>query len=159
MCDSIEYFLDEERYVAQFGEPGIQLPIRSRGGRIDFYRWGAVGPDYITLDNRPGWAAKFPETNCAPLCEVRAGTWNRMAPQPVRIVAARFCLVDSWQVEHWYSLGPGEFIQGLLAKLGPERRVYVVTTDAPAEQADFFSEGWPRIVSIRSRNPVPSQAA
>ena len=51
MCDGIEYFLDGERVTVYFGEPGVELPVRTRSGAIAFYRWGALGKYYFSDDN------------------------------------------------------------------------------------------------------------
>jgi hypothetical protein len=45
----------------------------------------------------------------------------------------------------YFSLKRGEFIQGLLASIGDNYRVYVVTVLAAAEYADRWPE-WARIV-------------
>ena len=92
--------------------------------------------------------AKFPETGWAPLEEIRAGKWARLEPRPVRIFAARFLQVNSWQVPCYFALQPGEFIQGLLAHISPRKRVYVVTVPAPAGHAGEWAE-WPRVVQAR----------
>jgi hypothetical protein len=146
MCDAVEYLLDGEPQVSCFGGPGVQLPVRKRGGAISFYRWGALRREYFPDDGRPGWGAQFPETGWAPLDQVRAGHWARVEPKPVRILAARFMRMSPWQTPCWFSLAPGQFIQGLLARIGYHTRVYVVTVEPPPEHAEKWGE-WPRIVA------------
>ena len=105
-----------------------------------------MGPPSQVQNAVAGWGAKFPETGSAPLEEIRAGKWARFEPKPVRILAARFLQVDSWEVPHYFALKPGEFIQGLLAHIAPyHKRVYVVTKPLPAEHASEQWE-WPRII-------------
>jgi len=53
---------------------------------------------------------------------------------------------DNQGKSHWYGLNPGEFIQGLLAQVGVEKRVYVVTVPPEAENA-YIHHRWPRVVS------------
>lgn len=48
----------------------------------------------------------------------------------------------------YFPLKPHEYIQGLLAKLGVNFRVYVVTVAAPKEHEGRW-EYWPRLVSNR----------
>jgi hypothetical protein len=144
-----EFYLDGERFEVAYGEGRGELPVRERGGRIAFYRWGALGREYVADDNTPGWGAKFPEPGWAPLEEVRANGWYKVEPRSVKILASRFMIVDRWQIERWFELRPGEFIQGLLATLGPTKRVYVVTVPVPKP---YTEEGtkltvWPRVVA------------
>jgi hypothetical protein len=131
MCDAVEYVLDGEARVSFFGEPQALFPVRLRGGRIQFYRWGAVGAHYVADDNTPGWGAKFPETGWARLADIRSGTWERLEPTPVRILASRFVRIDQRQIPHWFALQPRQFIQGLLAQIGHHTRLYVVTVPPP----------------------------
>ena len=126
------------------------MPIRQRGGVIALYRWGARGSTYFAADNLTGWSARFPEGGWASLEEIRAGKWAWLEPRPVRILAARFIRVNSWQVPCYFSLQLGEFIQGLLASITHHKRVYVATVPAPAEHAEQWAE-WPKIVSAKTR--------
>jgi hypothetical protein len=154
MCDAIEFFLDGKPFEVAYGEGKVDLPVRERGGRIAFYRWGALGREYVACDNKPGWGAKFPETGWAPIEEVRAHAWAKVEPRPVKIMASRFRITDRWDVERWFDLAPGQFIQGLLATLGLDKRVYVVTVPLPDRLASDVTEftTWPRI--IRGKRPA-----
>ena len=88
---------------------------------------------------------KFPETGCAPLASRRAGEWEKFEPRPVRITATRFvCFDPAWETDRYFTLTPGEFIQGLLARINLNTRVYVVTVAPPVEYAEF--QRWPRVV-------------
>lgn len=153
MCVGIEYFLDGERKLVGFDSVRPELAIRRKAGAIAFYRWGTRGPTYYAEDNTPGWAIKFPVGGWAPLDQIRAGEWQRFEPRPVRILVARFLQVDVWQVPRYFALGPGEFVQGLLATLSNDTRVYVVTVPAPAEYADQ-DWYWPRILPAPNANRV-----
>jgi hypothetical protein len=146
MCDGVEYFLDGERVTVYFGEPGAELPIRTRAGAIAFLRWGALGKYYFSDDNRAGWGRKFPEGGWASLASIRAGEWTTLEPRPVRIMASRFIHVNSWQVPRYFSLKRGEFIQGLLAQIDVHRRVYVVTVPPPSSESPEEWKEWPRII-------------
>jgi hypothetical protein len=79
---------------------------------------------------------------------VLSGAWERFEPRPVRVVASRFMLADAQLGPIFFSLRRGEFIQGLLAQTGAQRRLYIVTVDAPPEQRERWRE-WPRIVRSR----------
>ena len=56
----------------------------------------------------------------------------------MRILALRFIQLESCAPTGpaYFPLQRGEFIQGLLASIGDNHRVYVVTVPAPAEYAD-----------------------
>ncbi len=114
-----------------------------RGGAIRFYRWGARSAQYFSPDNLGGYAAKFPETCCAALADVRAGKWTAYGPRPVRIIASRIIQIDRMIGPVYFQLKAGEFIQGFLASIGSHERVYVVTVPAWAEYVDRWPE-WPR---------------
>ena len=96
---------------------------------------------------------KFPIGGWAPLDQVRAGEWQRFDPRPVRILVARFLQVDVWQVPRYFALNPGEFVQGLLATLSNDTRVYIVTVPPPAEYADQ-EWYWPRVLPQPAANRV-----
>jgi hypothetical protein len=81
MCIGIEYFLEGERKSVYFDAVAPDLPARLRGGAIGFYRWRAA-PPFMTAGISQGWRAKFPETGCAPLEEIRAGKWANLEPRP-----------------------------------------------------------------------------
>jgi len=145
VCGGIEYLRDGERVSVYFDSNRPDLAGRVRGGRIRFYRWGARSAQYFSPDNLGGYAAKFPETCCAALADIRAGKWTAFGPRPIRIVASRIIQLDRIIGPVYFALKAGEFIQGLLASIGSHERVYVVTVPPPAEHADRWPE-WPRIV-------------
>jgi hypothetical protein len=62
-------------------------------------------------------------------------------------VAVR-CFDPAWETARYFPLKPGEFLQGLLARINYNARVYVVTVPPPAEYADFQRR--PRVVSARA---------
>ena len=142
------------RFEVAYGE--ARTTPRAAARRPDFVlSMGCLGPDYVTLDNAPGWGAKFPQTGWAPLEDVRAQKWARVEPRPVKIIASRFMITDKWSVERWFDLRPRQFIQGLLATLGADKRVYVVTVPVPGRYGDDVAERtvWPRIVTARGSAP------
>jgi len=90
--------------------------------------------------------AKFRETCCAPLADIRAGKWTAYAPRPVRIVSSRIIQLDRTIGPVYFALKASEFILALLASIGHHERVYVVMVPTAAEYADRWPE-WPRVVS------------
>lgn len=150
MCDVIEYVRDGERMLVYFDMHHPELPVRRRCGAIDFVTWGARGDRYLSDDNTPGYLLKFPLGGRATRESVLSGAWEKFEPRPVRIVASRFALAHPQLGPVFFALARGEYIQGLLAQTGAQRRVYIVTVDAPGQYSEQWSE-WPRIVTSRQR--------
>ena len=156
MCTAVEYLVNGEAQLA-YSDTKAELPVRLRGGRIKLFPWGSASDLHHTGNTRLG---KFPEGSHASLQSIRANAWMRFEPDPVRIVASRFLMVDRWQVPRFVALEVGEFIHGLVAHIQHYERLYVVTVPTPAEHTEDFPgayPGWPRIVSMRTRNLVPNQ--
>ena len=76
-----------------FDSNNSELPVRQCGRAIRFYRWGARSAQYFSADSLGAYAAKFPETCCAALAEIRAGKWTAFAPRAIRILASRIIQV------------------------------------------------------------------
>lgn len=49
---------------------------------------------------------------------------------------------DEEKVSHWFALEPSQVIEGLVIGEGERQRVYVITTEAPADQA-WAHDRWP----------------
>jgi hypothetical protein len=105
---------------------------------------GAHAVESTATDNTPGWLQKFPEGGHASLESIHAGLWRRYEPQSARILASRFIQITAMQMPCYFALQRGEFLQGLIATIASNQRLYVVTVPAPAEHADQWPE-WPRI--------------
>lgn len=141
MCWCIDYEYNGQPWRAEFGYRAAELPVRLRGGGLKLYRWGARAPHWTSSPrSRPA----LPDTGWARLADIKAGVWAPYRPMPVRIAAKRFRKIDAEQRAHWHDLKPGEYIQGLLAELGTQNCVYMVTVDPP-DGSKTWSD-WPRIV-------------
>lgn len=62
--------------------------------------------------------------------------------------AVRFIENDSTQQSHWFDLQPDQVLEGLLVEAGEERRVYVVTSEAP-EGLEWVHDRWPLTLKLR----------
>ena len=80
---------------------------------------------------------------------IYCGKWERFFPKPVKIPVLSFMEKDLEGNPHWYDLQKGQYIQGLIARDGNERRVYVVTLEPEPEDQQIHSR-WPRVVKNRS---------
>lgn len=102
----------------RFSVPGVRLPVRTRSGAVQLLPWG----------RREGEPGPFPLGCCASLEAIKAGEWDYWFPIPVKLPLTRMLERGrdgrcSWS----YPLVRGQCIQGLVARDGAERRVYVVT--------------------------------
>ena len=132
MCGAIE--LQETKIF--FPHPKARLPVRRRDGEIKWVTWG----------KRREEMCAFPEGGWARLSSIKDGRWGRLNPRPVQIIVERFMEKDADGQRYWFDLEEGEFIQGLLATIDGETRVYVVTQEAEPQTA-MIHPRWPRILS------------
>ncbi len=118
-----------------FPHPKARLPVRKRDGDLEWITWG----------KRREEMCAFPEGGWARLSSIRDGRWARFQPRPVQIMVNRFMEKNPEGERVWFDLEDGQFIQGLLATIDGEQRVYVVTQEAPPETAEIHPR-WPRIL-------------
>lgn len=118
-----------------FPHPKAKLPIRKRDGDLEWVTWG----------KRREEECAFPEGGWARLSSIRDGRWARFQPRPVQIMVHRFMEKNPEGERVWFDLEDGQFIQGLLATINGEQRVYVVTQEAPPETHEIHPR-WPRIL-------------
>ena len=136
MCVVIEYREGCQTIRVRFSDPAAALPVRTRrykGGSI-FLPWG----------RRQHQNGRLPLGGWARLDAIRAGRWDYWFPIPVKLPVSAFVENDIEGRSHRYELTRGQWIQGLVAKNGNERRVYVVTILPEAE--DAIHGRWPRIL-------------
>ena len=147
MCSGIEIMHEGKRTKVYFPNPKAALPARKQGGGHVMLPWGARGVEYALGPAAPEPARrKWPQGGWARLESIEAGRWDTCSPLPARIPAFAYMEKDANEARHWFDLEPGQFIQGLVAKLLGERRIYVVTIPAPPQFAQIHDR-WPRIVS------------
>ncbi len=85
----------------------------------------------------------------ARLDTVQVGYWDKWSPQPVKLPIVGFMERDVRGQEHWFDLASCQWIQGLVAHNGKERRAYIVTIDPSTlipEGTEFTHTRWPRIM-------------
>jgi hypothetical protein len=138
MCAGVELRCAGGVRRVYFPAPGAALPVLHRDGSETTLTWGARGDEYAG-------GRRWPRGGWARLDSVRAGKWDAYRPLPVKIPARGYMEKDADGRSHWFALEPGRYLQGLVAHLGGERRVYVVTVEPPPERAHVHDR-WPRIV-------------
>jgi hypothetical protein len=147
MCAGIEIERDGKVLRVYFPAPRARLPVLVRGGGELLLPWGARGREYGDAGR-----IRWPEGGWARLESIRAGRWDRFDPRPARIPARGFMEKDAAGRSHWFALEPGQYLQGLVARAGEERRVYLVTVGPPPGFAPIHDR-WPRIVGAPAAHP------
>ncbi len=142
MCAGVEFKGTGKSRRIYFPAPNAALPVLRRDGSEIMLVWGARGREFAAGSPRIRW----PEGGWARLESIQSGRWDVFKPQPVKIPVRGFMEKDNKSKSHWFTLESGQFIQGLVARAGEERRVYVVTVNPPPEHAHIHDR-WPRIVS------------
>jgi hypothetical protein len=137
MCAGVECKDGKRMVRVYFPSPKAALPVRLKSGGTAWLAWG----------RREGETPAFPLGGWARLESIAAGKWERYQPRPVVIAARRFMEKDRQGVSRWFEIPETQMIQGLLANLGAESRLYVVTTRTPRELPDFHDR-WPRLVTV-----------
>jgi len=150
MCCAIEIEIEGKRIKVYFPHPKARLPARRQGGGAVILPWGARGAEHAldpVTKEITKW--KWPQGGWARLESIDAGRWDSYSPLPARIPALSYMEKDADEASHWFDLEPGRFIQGLVAQLLGERRIYVVTVPAPKQFAHIHDR-WPRFVGTLS---------
>ena len=133
MCDSV-YFVHEGREIHHpFANPKAVLPVVGKQSII-LLPWG----------RRKQQSGALPLGGWAHLDGIYSGRWDKFFPKPVKLPIRSFMVKDYEGLEHWYDVTKGQVLQGLVAKAGHERRVYMVTLTP--ERDDAIHERWPRIM-------------
>lgn len=142
MCAGVEIEVGEKKpRRIYFPVPTAALPVLMKDGSMMSLPWGARNEER----GGDGKGLRWPKGGWARHESVKTGKWRAFDPQPAKIAARSYMEKDGEGVSHWFTLEPGQYIQGLVATVGEERRVYVVTVGAPPQFAHIHDR-WPRIV-------------
>lgn len=138
MCGGVIYTFNDKKERIFFPNPYAQLPIRMRDGSERLIPWG----------RRTEQSGFLPQGGWARLDSIKQGKWQRYHPLSVKIVVEQFMEKDKDKQSHWFMLKEGQYIQGLVAQLSDEQRVYVVTTnfEEHPEMNGAIHDRWPRII-------------
>ncbi|MHB1142266.1 MAG: hypothetical protein ACYC1T_10995 [Sulfuricaulis sp.] len=136
MCGGVKYKHEDKILTVYFPNPKAVLPVTLKQGGHELVTWGR-------RKEEPG---KLPAGGWARLDSIKAGKWDRFIPKPVRLDVEEFMEKDTAKKSHWYPLLGGNWIQGLVAWEGDERRVYVVTIEPEKDEQRAVHNRWPRIM-------------
>ncbi|BFM07070.1 hypothetical protein [Halioxenophilus aromaticivorans] len=134
MCGGVRFQANGDELKIYFPNPKAVLPVRTKNNGHELVAWG----------RRETQSGFMPRGGWARLDSIHAGKWSQYSPIPVKIDVQAFMEKDLNNTSQWYELQPGEFIQGLVATLGQECRLYVVTELNP--NSNHKSQRWPRVI-------------
>jgi len=135
MCEGIYFQHGDDILRVYFPNPKAKLPAQKKDGSIILLPWG----------RRQQQAGNLPLGGWAKLDAIYAGKWDKYFPKPIKLPVLSFMEKDFEGQAHWYDLGKGQFLQGLLARDNDELRVYVVTIEPEVEDASIHKR-WVRVV-------------
>ncbi len=135
MCEGVYFQHDDDILRVYFPNPKARLPVQKKDGSNILLPWG----------RRQQQSGNLPLGGWAKLDAIYAGKWDKYFPKPIKLPVLSFMEKDIEGQAHWYDLGKGQFLQGLLAKDNNELRVYVVTIEPEVEDASIH-ERWVRVV-------------
>lgn len=145
MCGGVEisgqYTRTGEQLKIYFPNPKAALPVLgSDGDDVVWVPWG----------RRREQAGRGPAGGWARLNSIEEGRWDKYGPTRVRIPASRFMEKDETKISHWFDLKDSQVIEGIVIGKDDQQRLYVITTDAPAEQA-WVHDRWPLLSASRTQ--------
>lgn len=135
MCEGVRYRSGPDILTSLFKHQRPRLPVKLKEGGYRQLPWG----------RRNGEPGALPFGGWAKLDAIHGGYWDRFFPIPVKIPCEYYMLLDHEGREKWYLNAMKRSIQGLLAREGHERRVYIVTVEPAIEEIDFHPHS-PRLV-------------
>ncbi|MGD2119619.1 MAG: hypothetical protein PVG66_14775 [Chromatiales bacterium] len=135
MCGGVFYIHQGQEVRTYFPNPKARLPVRMKSGDIELLPWG----------RRKEQAGSLPLGGWARLEAIYESRWDKWFPIPVKIMVSQFMEKDIVGHSQWFDITYGKWVQGLVARSGHERRVYVVTITPEMDEA--VHSRWPRILS------------
>ena len=142
MCGGASYTDQAGKlWKVYFPSPKAALPVKKEDGTVEWVKWGRRKEEPAKGFIQGGWAR---------IDSIRQGKWECMNPIPAVLAVHAFMEKDADKNSHWIAVPEGKAVQGLLATLNDETRLYVVTEDTPPEYA-WVHDRWPRLIPALSR--------
>lgn len=135
MTWAVRFLHDGRETLSRFEWRRAVLPVSARrGAQLVMMQWG----------RRPDETGALPLGGWAKLTHIQSAAWDRFTPRPVILPVQWFTERDVAGQEKWFQVTRGQYLQGCVARLSKEQRVYVVTLDCAPGLVEY--ERWPRIV-------------
>jgi putative SOS response-associated peptidase YedK len=139
MCGGVKYTDKPGKdWSIYFPSPKAALPVLKRDGDVEWVVWGKRKEEPVQGFPNGGWAR---------LDSIQSGKWERYHPRSVVLPVQSFMEKDHKRKSHWIEVPQGDAIQGLLAQVHDECRLYVVTEETPAEY-HWIHDRWPRLLKL-----------
>jgi hypothetical protein len=135
MPEAVIYTYQGKKCTVYFAKAGALLPVKLATGEVKLVTWG----------RRQQENSEMPLGGWARLPAIHDGKWGQYLPKPVRMPVTKFMKTDYEGQVHWYDITKGQWIQGLLAQVDNEYRIYIVTIIP--ELLDACHDRWPRIIA------------
>lgn len=135
MCQVVFYPEEQRVLKIDFNQSQAKLPVLLKAGGVMWLPWG----------RRQLQKGQLPLGGWARLESIVEGKWDTFFPKPVKIPVQGFAEVDFEGRAHYFKLVKGQAVQGLLARLDQELRVYIVTITP--ERSDAVFARWPKIIA------------
>lgn len=137
MPEAVMYLFEGKTYTLSFKSPKAVLPVRAKNGEIKVVTWGRREKENSEMP-LGGWARLTDIKN------EKTKSWNMYLPKSVQIPILKFMEKDFEGNQCWYEVTKGKCLQGLLARLDKEYRVYIVTIDP--EDLTCCHYRWPNVI-------------
>lgn len=143
MCGGVEAREADKVWKIYFPNPKAAIPVLFEdSSQLEWIHWGR-------RQDEPGTG---PEGGWARINTLQAGGWRKYRPRRGFGMVQRFMEKEGKPGEknrpsHWFDVQEGCALECLVIGEGDERRVYVVTTDPPAEYA-WIHARWPLVTPL-----------
>ncbi len=138
MPEAVIFHYHNKIYTVFFTQMKAMLPVKLKNGETKLVTWG----------RRESENSEMPLGGWARLTGVKNGRdnrWNLYLPKPVQLPIDKFMEKNYEGKACWYEVTKGKCIQGLLAQLENEYRLYIVTID-PEDLMNCHYR-WPHIIT------------
>ncbi len=138
MPEAVVFSHQNKIYTVAFSQPHAKLPVKLKNGEHRLVTWGRRENENSEMP-LGGWA------RLSTLKNEKDNRWNLYLPKPVQIPIDKFMEKNFEGKSCWYEVTKGKCLQGLLAQIENEYRIYIVTID-PEDLMNCHYR-WPHVVT------------
>jgi len=138
MPEAVTFSYQEKIYTIYFAQTKAVLPVKLKSGVSKLVTWGRRDKEISEMP-LGGWARLTSVKN------EKGNRWHAYFPQAVQLPILKFMEKDFEGNVCWYEVTKGKCIQGLLARVENEFRIYIVTIDP--EDLNNCHYRWPHIIT------------
>jgi len=138
MPEAIMFHYQNKPHTVFFNKANAVLPVKLKNGEVKLVIWGRRENEISEMP-LGGWA------RLKNIKEEQHSKWHMYLPKPVKIPVDKFMEKDFEGKACWYEVTKGKCIQGLLARLENEFRIYIITIDPDDLMNNHYR--WPHIIT------------